>query len=83
MKNWLKRLFCKKNNESVIESINVVESIGKAKVLYKELIRFAHPDRNPNNEEYAKELTDRINANRYNYKELLKIQHEISNENHA
>jgi hypothetical protein len=83
MKNWFKRLFLKKNNQSVREGINVVESIGKAKILYKELIRLAHPDRNPNNEEYARELTDRINANRYNYKELLKIQQEISNEKNA
>ena len=38
---------------------------------------------NHNNEEYVRELSDRIDANRYNYKELLKIQQEISNEENA
>ena len=78
MISWFKNLFNKKNKkDSVFEGINVVESIGKAKSLYKELIKLAHPDRHPDREEYYQELTDRINANRYKYNELLKIKEEL------
>lgn len=74
---WIKRLLHKSNNESVNEGVNVVDSICKAKSLYKELIKFAHPDRHPDNSDYFKEMTDRINANRYNYNELMKIKKEL------
>jgi len=78
MINWFKKLFIKKDKkDSIYEGINVVESIGKAKSLYKELIILAHPDRHPNEEKYYQELTDRINANRYNYNELVKIRKEL------
>lgn len=78
MISWFKRLFNKKNKKDFVsEGVNVVESIGKAKSLYKELIKQAHPDRHPNEEKYYQELTDRINANRYNYNELVKIKKEI------
>jgi len=78
MISWLKKMFNKRDKkDSVYEGINVVESIGKAKSLYKELIKQAHPDRHPNEEKYYQELTDRINANRYNYNELEKIKKEL------
>lgn len=80
MINWIKRLFHKKENESVKESINVVASIGKAKSLYKELIVKAHPDKHPNQLELATTLTELINKNRYNYSELLKIKNRIESE---
>jgi hypothetical protein len=80
MINWIKRLFHKKENESVKESINVVASIGKAKSLYKELIVKAHPDKHPNQLELATTLTELINKNRYNYSELLKIKNRIETE---
>lgn len=80
MINWIKRLFNKKENKSVKESINVVESIGKAKSLYKDLIIKAHPDKHPNHSELATTLTELINKNRYNYSELLKIKKRIETE---
>ena len=75
---WLKKLFSKRNSESINEGLNVVQGIGKAKALYRELIKQAHPDRHPDKESYYKEITDRITANRYNYNELVKIQEELS-----
>ncbi len=80
MINWIKRLFQKKENESVKESINVVASIGKAKSLYKDLIVKAHPDKHPSQSELATTLTELINKNRYNYSELLKIKNRIETE---
>lgn len=77
MIRWLLNLFHKRNNDTINEGINVVESIGKAKALYKDLIVKAHPDRNPNKEDLARELTNRINANKFNYRELLRIKQEI------
>lgn len=59
------------------EEVNIVESIVKSKILYKKLISIAHPDRNPTQEELAKILSERINANRYNYKELQNIEQEV------
>ncbi len=47
--------------------------MAKAKPLYKELIKQAHPDKHPNNKDVAEELTAMINNNRFNYRELLKI----------
>ena len=77
MISWFKKFFKNSNKDSIHEGINVVESIGKAKSLYKELIILAHPDRHPNREELYQELTNRINANRYNYNELVKIKEEL------
>ena len=73
MKRWFYNLLKKRSYDSINEGVNVVQGISKAKSLYKELIKIAHPDRHPHNEEYYKKITDRITANRYNYNELLKI----------
>ena len=67
---------CKKK-ERMSEGVNVVSGISKAKDLYKELIKLAHPDRHPDEVDFYKEVTDRINANRYNYNELVKIKKEL------
>ena len=82
MFSWFKRLFLsrKHRKEAISESINVVESIAGAKTLHKELIRKAHPDKNPIKIELAQELTELINLNRYNYRELLKLKERIENE---
>lgn len=45
-------------------------SITKAKKLYKELIIKAHSDKYPSKGKRAKELTELINDNRYNHREL-------------
>ena len=62
------------------KSKTVVESIVGAKTLHKELIRKAHPDRHSDKEELAKEITDLVNENRYNYRELLKLKERIKEE---
>ena len=82
MLRWIKRLLLsRKNREAIVsESLNIVESIANAKALHKELIRIAHPDKNPNNIEIAKELSELININRYNYKELLILKKRIERE---
>ena len=82
MFSWFKRLFIshKKRKETFSESVNVVESIASAKSLHKELIRLAHPDKNPMKIELAQEITELLNMNRYNYRELLKLKERIENE---
>ena len=82
MFSWFKRLFISHKNRqgTFLESVNVVESIASAKSLHKELIRKAHPDKNPIKIELAQELTELVNLNRYNYRELLKLKERIENE---
>lgn len=62
------------------EETNIVQSIVNAKSLYKELIAKAHPDRNTFKEDLAKALTEEINNNRYNYRELLKLKQRVETE---
>ena len=59
------------------ESANVVDSIVKARKLYKELSLAVHPDRHPDRRETAENLMRRVTANRHNYSELLKLKTEI------
>lgn len=59
---------------------NVVNSIAKAKSLHKRLIVLSHPDKNLNKIELATKISESINENRYNYKELLKLEQQIKNE---
>lgn len=74
MFQYLKSLFrCKKKKNTEHHEVNVVDSIVKAKQLYKQLIVRAHPDRNPNNIELAKSLSQQIVQNKFNYEELVKI----------
>lgn len=72
---WFKRMIHSfiGRKERLKESNNVVESIAKSKMLYKELIRKSHPDKHPRKEELAKEFTELVNNNRYNYRELLRL----------
>lgn len=65
---------------STNESINIVNSIAKAKKLHKELILYAHPDRHPNNQELATRLSKQINENRFDYSELLRLQDIVNKE---
>lgn len=59
------------------ESTNVVDSVVKARKLYKELSLAAHPDRHPDRREIAENLMRRITANKRNYSELLKLKKEV------
>ena len=79
---WFKRMIHSfiGRKERLNESSNVVESIAKSKVLYKELIRKSHPDKHPQKEELAMEFTELVNNNRFNYRELLKLKERIENE---
>lgn len=67
-------------NKTTLEhnEVNVVDSIVKAKKLYKELIIKTHPDRNPQNSELANSLAQQVTKNRYNYAELLKLKQIIN-----
>ena len=78
MFNFFKRLF--RRHKKVVEhnEVNVVDSIVKARKLYKELILKAHPDRNPDNVDLAKTLSQQVSENRYNYAELKKLQQIIN-----
>jgi hydroxylamine reductase (hybrid-cluster protein) len=60
------------------EVYNIVESMAKAKQLYKELIIQAHPDKHPEKVESAEQITAQINENKYNYRELVKIKETIN-----
>ena len=60
------------------ESANVVDSIVKARKLYKELSVIAHPDRNPKQADIAEELMKRIVENRSNYAALVKLKMEVN-----
>ena len=75
----LKKMFSRNKKAIEHNEVNVVDSIVKARKLYKELIIKAHPDRNPNNIELAKTLSQQITENRYNYAELKKLQQIINN----
>ena len=59
------------------ESANVVDSMIKARKLYKELSLAVHPDRHPDMRETAESLMRRVTANKHNYSELLKLKTEI------
>ena len=55
------------------QNINVVDSIVKARALYKQLVIKAHPDKNPEKRELAEEITQQLTSNKRNYQELLRI----------
>lgn len=59
------------------ESANVVDSMVKARRLYKELSLSAHPDKHPDKSEIAEDIMQRITKNKHNYSELLKLKMEI------
>jgi hypothetical protein len=59
------------------ESVNVVDGMVKAKILYKELCKLAHPDRNPQKAEEAEKLMKLIVENRFNYAALLQLEKEV------
>lgn len=58
------------------ESVNVVDSIAKAKRLYKSLSIKVHPDKHPDRREQAEDLMQRITANKRNYQILLELERE-------
>ena len=58
-------------------SANVIDSMVKARKLYKELSLAVHPDRHPDRRKTAESLMRRVTSNKRNYSELLKLKTEI------
>lgn len=75
-RNFFKRLRFRRTIISD-ESVNVVNSMARARQLYKRLAILAHPDNNPQNVELAKELMQRIVENKKNYANLLRIEQDV------
>lgn len=75
---FIKSWFCHKEKTIEHNEVNVVDSIVKARKLYKELIAKAHPDKNPSNIELAQKLSQQIIENKYNYEELEKLKQIIN-----
>lgn len=59
------------------QSVNVVDSMVKARKLYKELCIMTHPDKNREQQAVAEELMKKVVASRFDYKGLLQLQTEI------
>ena len=60
------------------QSVNVVDSMVKARRLYKELCIKAHPDKHHQEQQsIAEELMKSVVANRFDYNGLLQLQTEI------
>ena len=60
------------------ESVNVVDSMVKARKLYKELIIAAHPDKHPSQKVIAEDIMQRVTENKYNYSVLKSLETEIA-----
>ena len=75
-KHFLNRLRFRRKIKSD-ESTNVVDSMVKARQLYRELSLQAHPDKNKGREEIAKELMQRIEASKYDYSALLILEKDV------
>ena len=59
------------------QSVNVVDSMVKARKLYKELCIKTHPDKHREQQAIAEELMKKVVASRYDYNGLLQLQTEI------
>lgn len=66
--------FKKKQTIDNSEILNVVQSIGSSKALFKKLILLSHPDNNPNNIDKATEISSLVIQNKYNLKELKQLE---------
>ena len=59
------------------QSTNVVDSMVKARKLYKELCIKTHPDKHHEQQAIAEELMKKVVASRFDYDGLLQLQTEI------
>ena len=59
------------------QGINVVDSMVKARKLYKELCIKTHPDKHQVQQGIAEELMKKVVVNKFNYNGLLQLQIEI------
>ncbi|MBD5353442.1 MAG: J domain-containing protein [Bacteroides sp.] len=76
----LRELWGHRGTDRVEEYDNVVASIAQCKQLYKRLSILAHPDRNLDKVKIATELTEEINANRYNFSMLKRLEERVNTE---
>lgn len=79
--NFIIRIFnriCFRRTLSEDQSRNVVDSMVKARMLYRELSAKAHPDKNLDNREEAELLMQKVSANKHNYEALLQLEKEIN-----
>ena len=78
--NPISRFFARLKFRQVIktdESSNVVDSMVKARKLYKELSIAAHPDKHPSKKNVAEKLMQQVTANKHNYSVLIYLKKEI------
>ena len=59
------------------ESSNVVDSMVKARQLYKELVIAIHPDKHIDQQDVAEDLMKRVVANKHNYHALISLKKEM------
>lgn len=81
--NPISRFFARLKFRQVIktdEGSNVVDSMVKARKLYKELSIAAHPDKHPSKKNVAEKLMQQVTANKYNYSVLISLKNEIEEE---
>ena len=78
--NPFSRFFTRMKFRRVIktdESSNVVDSMVKARKLYKELSIATHPDKHPSKKDVAEKLMQQVTANKHNYSVLISLKNEI------
>lgn len=78
--SFIKRFFVRLKFRRKIksdESNNVVNSIVKARKLYKELSIKAHPDKHPDKITVAEDIMQKITSNQHNYTVLLELKKEV------
>lgn len=78
--NPIKRFFTRlrfRRSVKTDESANVVDSMVKARQLYKELVIAVHPDKHIDKKYIAEDLMKRVAANKHNYHTLLSLKKEI------
>ena len=78
--NPIKRFFTRlrfRRSVKTDESTNVVDSMVKARQLYKELVIAIHPDKHIDQQDVAEDIMKRVVANKYNYHALVSLKKEI------
>jgi len=67
--------------KETIDFDNIQQSFNNATKLHKELIVASHPDKftDKKRKAFATDISAQVNTNKYNYKELIKLQTIINN----
>lgn len=76
IKRFLTRLHFRRSIKTD-ESSNVVDSMVKARQLYKELVIAIHPDKHIDQQDVAEDLMKRVVANKHNYHALISLKKEM------